>query len=101
MRLYTPLRYPGGKGKIYEDIKKLIVGNSLESKTYVEPFAGSFAIGIGLLSDGIVEKAILNDYDYHIYAFWRSVFFKTNDLIKNVIDLPITVEEWKRQKVKY
>ena len=65
----SPLRYPGGKSKIYEKVKNLIVTNGYQGRTYVEPFAGGFGIGIGLLCEDVVKAAILNDYDSHIYHF--------------------------------
>ena len=40
----SPLRYPGGKTKIYNKVKKLIEHNNWKNTTYVEPFAGGFGI---------------------------------------------------------
>lgn len=97
----SPLRYPGGKSKIYEKVRKLIVANGYESRTYVEPFAGGFSIGIGLLCEGVVKAAILNDYDSHIYHFWYSVLNDTDNLLRLISDKPITIEERERQKLNY
>lgn len=97
----SPLRYPGGKSKIYEKVRNLIVSNGYEDRTYVEPFAGGFGIGIGLLCEGIVEAAILNDYDSHIYHFWYSVLNDTDNLLRLISDTPITIEEREIQKLNY
>lgn len=97
----SPLRYPGGKSKIYEKVKLLIEANDLCNKTYVEPFAGGFGIGIRLLQDNIVQSAVLNDVDIHIYHFWYSVLNCTDNLIKKIVDTPITIEERDRQKKIY
>lgn len=97
----SPLRYPGGKSKIYEKVKNLIKKNMLSNRTYVEPFAGGFGIGIGLLSDNIVQSAVLNDFDSHIYHFWFSVFYHTDELLKKIKDTPITIEEREKQKNIY
>lgn len=97
----SPLRYPGGKSKIYDKIINLIETNALGNKTYVEPFAGGFGIGIGLLCDDMVKTAILNDFDSHIYHFWFSVLYHTDELLKKIIDTPITLEERYRQKAIY
>ena len=94
----SPLRYPGGKSKIYEKVKNLIVKNALGNRTYVEPFAGGFGIGIGLLSENIVQSAVLNDFDSHIYHFWHSVFYNTEGLLKKITDTPITIDERETQK---
>ena len=97
----SPLRYPGGKSKIYNKVKKLIENNALGDRTYVEPFAWGFGLGIALLCDKIVKTAILNDVDAHIYHFWHSVFNQTEDLLKLITDTPVTIEERKKQRVVY
>lgn len=100
-KLFSPLRYPGGKSKIYEKVKTLIEYNAMGNRTYVEPFAGGFGIGIGLLCDNIVQSAILNDVDSHIYHFWHSVFYSTDDLLRKITDTPITIDEREKQKAMY
>lgn len=97
----SPLRYPGGKSKIYHKVKHLIETNSLGDRTYVEPFAGGFGIGIGLLCDNIVQSVILNDFDVHIYHFWYSVLYSTDDLLRKITDTPITIDEREKQKIVY
>ncbi|HVI42570.1 MAG TPA: DNA adenine methylase, partial [Anaerovoracaceae bacterium] len=97
----SPLRYPGGKSKIYGKVKNLIEINALGGRTYVEPFAGGFGIGIALLCDNVVETAVLNDFDAHIYHFWYSVFNHTEELLKMIADTPITIEERDKQKLVY
>ena len=97
----SPLRYPGGKSKIYEKVRNLIIANGYEDRTYVEPFAGGFGIGVGLLCEGVVKSAILNDYDSHIYNFWYSVLYDTDNLLRLISDTPITIEERERQKQNY
>lgn len=97
----SPLRYPGGKSKIYEKVKTLIVTNALGDRTYVEPFAGGFGIGIGLLCDGTVQTAILNDFDVHIYHFWYAILHHTEELVRMIADTPITLEERDKQRNVY
>lgn len=97
----SPLRYPGGKFKIYSKVKNLIEANDLGDMTYVEPFAGGFGIGLGLLSDNVVPTAILNDFDTHIYNFWFAVLYHTDDLMRMIADIPVTIEERERQKAIY
>lgn len=97
----SPLRYPGGKTKIYEKVKGLIEYGKLNSKAYVEPFAGGFGIGLGLLNDGVVETAMINDYDKHIYHFWHAALEQTEKLIELIETTPITIEEREHQKNIY
>lgn len=98
---FSPLRYPGGKNKIYKKVVRLIEKNNLGCRTYVEPFAGGFGIGISLLNEGIVSTAVLNDFDKHIYNFWYSLFNFTEELIKKIFDTPITIDERERQLAIY
>lgn len=100
-KTFSPLRYPGGKYKIYQKVKKLIIANGYGNRIYVEPFAGGFGIGIGLLCEGIVPSVILNDFDSHIYNFWYAVLNDTEDLLRLINDTPITIEERERQKNNY
>ena len=97
----SPLRYPGGKGKLYKKVKSIIEENDLSKKTYVEPFAGGFGIGLKLLDNNVVEKAMLNDYDSHIFNFWYCVLNKTDELCKAINDVNITLDERKKQKETY
>jgi Site-specific DNA methylase len=97
----SPLRYPGGKSKIYDKVKNLIISNGYSNRIYVEPFAGGFGIGIGLLREGVVPFVILNDFDTHIYHFWDAVLNETDNLLRLINDTPITMEERERQKQNY
>jgi DNA adenine methylase len=97
----SPLRYPGGKSKIYGKVKNLIIANGFDNRVYVEPFAGGFGIGIGLLCENVVPSVILNDFDSHIYNFWYSVLNDTDRLLRLIMDTPITIEERERQKQNY
>ena len=101
MRTFTPLRYPGGKAKIYNIVKKIIETNNLANKVYVEPFSGGFGLGLKLLMKGDIHRVIINDYDQHIYAFWKCVFCHTTALISKIETTNITIEEWKKQKNIY
>ncbi|OAJ73632.1 DNA methyltransferase [Brevibacillus sp. SKDU10] len=92
----SPLRYPGGKYKLYRFISKLVENNNCS--TYIEPFAGGSALSLAMLFNGVVKRVIINDYDYSIYCFWDSVINKTDDLIRLIQLTPITLEEWHQQK---
>lgn len=92
----SPLRYPGGKYKIYNYIKQLIEEN--DCHTYIEPFCGGAAIALELLFDGVVKNVIINDYDYTIYCFWDSVLHKTDQLIDMILQTDVTLDEWYKQK---
>lgn len=93
----SPLRYPGGKYKLYRFINRLVANNNCS--TYVEPFAGGSALSLALLFNGVVKRIIINDYDYSIYCFWDSVLNRTDDFIRLIQNTPITIDEWHRQKL--
>ena len=98
MKYYSPLRYPGGKGKLTNYIKLILDKNDLNGGTYIEPFAGGAAVAIALLLDGVVSKIIINDKNKAIYAFWKSVLENTEELCGLIRNTPVNIEEWKRQR---
>ena len=78
---YSPLRYPGGKGKLAQFVASIIKVNRLSDGLYVEPFAGGGAVAWELLLTGIVRRVSINDISYPVYSFWRSVVERTDELI--------------------
>jgi DNA adenine methylase len=95
---FTPLRYPGGKGKLAGYVKRLIKANRLLDGEYVEPYAGGAAIGLELLFHEYVSRIHINDVSRPVYAFWHSVLFRTEEFCRLLTDTPRTVEAWRRQK---
>ena len=97
----SPLRYPGGKGKMYNIVKNIIIKNNLMNCIYVEPFAGGAEIALRLLSENIVSSIIINDYDKSIYSFWYSILNYTNEFIDKINSVDITLEERENQLKVY
>ena len=52
---YSPLRYPGGKGKLAPFMEYMIIQLGHRGGTYIEPFAGGAGIAIELLLNGVVN----------------------------------------------
>lgn len=96
---YSPLRYPGGKGKLAEFMKYMIVQLGHSGGTYIEPFAGGAGIAIELLLRGVVSKIVINDYDKGIWSFWKAVLTETNRFVGELEVVPLTMEEWNRQRM--
>ena len=48
---YSPLRYPGGKGKLAPFMKSIIEITGHVGGTYIEPFAGGAGIALDLLEN--------------------------------------------------
>ncbi len=101
MERITPLRYPGGKTKIYNQIEKIIDTNFTTLPVYVEPFCGGAGLALELLFNKKVDRLILNDYDPAVYSFWYCVLNKEEELINLISKVDVTIEEWKKQKEIY
>lgn len=98
MRYYSPLRYPGGKSSLADFMKGVFIQNNLLDGVYVEPYAGGAAIALELLMLDYVSEIWLNDLDSSIYRFWLSALDNTDQLIELVHTVPLTVDEWRKQK---
>lgn len=95
---FTPLRYPGGKGKLSAFVKRLIATNKLQDGEYIEPFAGGAAVALELLFHEYVTRVHINDLSRPVYAFWHSVLNQTDELCRLIRDTPRTVDAWDVQK---
>lgn len=96
--IYSPLRYPGGKGKLAPFMKVLIEKTGHKGGTYIEPFAGGAGIALDLLENDIVSQIVINDLDKGIYSFWRAILSETDRVVEAVHEVPLSVEEWKKQR---
>lgn len=94
----SPLRYPGGKGKVADFVQKVVEQNDIMDGYYVEPYAGGGAVALELLMRGIVQRVALNDLSIHIHSFWRAVLEEPENLCRLVRDTAINVETWDCQK---
>jgi DNA adenine methylase len=97
-RYKTPLRYPGGKQKLAPFIIEIIRENSLDGGHYVEPYAGGAGVAIELLLNGTVGHIHLNDSCVGVYAFWKSVLSKPEELCRRISSASMSIDEWRRQK---
>jgi DNA adenine methylase len=97
----SPLRYPGGKGALYQRLRGLIRSNDLAGCTYVEPYAGGAGAALGLLATGQVGRIVINDLDPAIAAFWTTLVADPELMIKNIRKAKLDVREWKKQKAIY
>ena len=101
MPFYTPLRYPGGKRRLFSVVTRLLEENNLKSIQYVEPYAGGAAVGLSLLFEEHASVIHLNDLSRPIFAFWHSAINATDDLCERVEASPIDMDEWHRQRSIY
>jgi DNA adenine methylase len=92
--MQSPLRYPGGKSDFVATVDKILRATNLNGMPLCEPYAGSAAVSLGLLSAGTVKNATILERDPLLFSFWKCVFEKTDELVTRFKDLPITLETW-------
>lgn len=97
-RVYTPLRYPGGKAKLANFIKLVMQENDLVDGHYAEPYAGGGGIAIELLLQGYADTIHINDIDPGVHAFWNAVLNDTDHLCKRISSVCLSIPTWKRQR---
>lgn len=97
-RYPSPLRYPGGKGKVANFLKLMFLENDLLGSEYVELYAGGASVALSLLYEDFASHVHINDINRSIYAFWSIVLNDPEGLCRAITDTSVTIEEWKRQK---
>lgn len=94
----SPLRYPGGKGMLTNFMKLVVSHNDLLDGHYGEIYAGGAGIAWPLLFEEYVRHVHINDLNKPVFAFWKCVLEKTDELCGFIHDTPVTIKEWIRQK---
>jgi DNA adenine methylase len=93
-KLYTPLRYPGGKARFAPFIAEMMHINGLHGGHYLEPYAGGAGVALELLFHGHACHVHINDLDPAINAFWVAVTRHPDDLLRLLRDTPVNMEQW-------
>jgi DNA adenine methylase len=94
-KLFSPLRYPGGKSNLVEYVSKLLESNGLTGCDFYEPYVGGASLSLALLSTNLINRAIWVEKDPLIYSFWYCVLNIPNDLCRAIIKTKVTIETWK------
>lgn len=94
---YSPLRYPGGKGKLASFMEYMIDQLGHRGGTYIEPFAGGAGIAMELLLRNVISRIVINDYDKAVWSFWKAILTETDRFIEEIRTVPLTVDEWQKQ----
>lgn len=90
----SPLRYPGGKARVAPYLAELISAQLPRPSTYAEPFAGGAGAALRLMVDEVVRKIRINDLSPGIAAFWRCVFYHTDDFARQIDSAQVDIERW-------
>lgn len=98
---HTPLRYPGGKQKLFPLVQGIVRANGLEGCQYAEPFAGGAGVALGLLYQGLAAEVFLNDLDNAVFAFWSCALHETEALVRRIADAPVTMSTWEACRRTY
>lgn len=93
-KLYTPLRYPGGKARFAPFIAEVMTTNGLAGGHYLEPYAGGAGVALELLFHGYASHVHINDLDPAINAFWVAVTKHPEEILRLLRDTPVTMEQW-------
>lgn len=98
MAFYSPLRYPGGKGKLAPFIGDALTANGLTNKRYVEFYAGGAGIALYLLRNRLAREVLINDLDERIYSFWYAILNYSSRFLKEINACQVNMEAWHRHK---
>lgn len=100
-RCTSPLRYPGGKTCLYDLTARILRLNRLDRAHYAEPYAGGSGLALALLFGGHVSDIHLNDVDRSVWAFWQAVLHDTDRLVALIMDTPVNIDQWHKQRQIY
>ena len=95
---HSPLRYPGGKGKLAPYFQLLMKYNLLSGGHYVEPYAGGSSVALSLLFDEFASEIHINDYDYRVFCFWFCCLNLNEQLVDLIRETPVTMDVWYKQR---
>lgn len=93
-KLYTPLRYPGGKARFAPFIAQVMEANGLTTGHYLEPYAGGAGVALELLYHGHASHVHINDLDPAVHSFWVAVTKEPDEVLKLLYDTPVTMDQW-------
>ncbi|MFM7459624.1 MAG: DNA adenine methylase, partial [Burkholderiales bacterium] len=93
-KLYSPLRYPGGKARFAPFVAELLRLNRLDGGHYLEPYAGGAGVALELLFHDHVSDVHINDADPALYDFWWAVKNCPGEMIDLVMSQQVSMDAW-------
>jgi DNA adenine methylase len=75
-----------------------LVANELRPGLFVEPFAGGASVSLELLHGGLVDRISISDSDPMVAAFWTTVFEDTEWLCRQIENITVDLDTWRRIK---
>lgn len=98
---YTPVRYPGGKTKLYPEIKSILEANNLIGHAYAELFAGGAGLAIKLLLKNDVKSIVINDFDPAVFCMWDVIVNHSEELCNFIENAPLNIPTWRSMRAVY
>lgn len=95
---YSPLRYPGGKGRISPWFVELMRRNNISGGSYIEPYAGGSGVALHLIIKGYVNHIHINDNDIYVYDFWHEVLNNSSKFCQWIQSIDISMSTWEHAR---
>lgn len=70
---YSPLRYPGGKSRLYPLISQWLGSADERPALLIEPFAGAAHVSLAAAIEQMVDKALIVELDGAVAAVWKTI----------------------------
>lgn len=90
----TPFRYPGSKSSFASTVKSYVLHNDLQGCKIIEPYAGSAAVTLALVSEEICSSAVLGERDPLMFSFWKVALQQPDALINKIREADVSLERW-------
>lgn len=75
--------FSGSKRYSYSTVKEIVQNKGY--RTTYEPFGGSAVLSVNLYNDGLIDKALINDYD-HLFDIYPAYLDKKDEIIQKCLD---------------
>ncbi len=95
-RWLSPLRYPGGKGRMAPALADLFQAQFglMNVEIWIEPFAGGAGAGLRLLEQGVVDEIWLVEKNPALAALWRTIVQNGEELAARVGSCQPDMSTW-------
>lgn len=97
-RYRTPLRYPGGKQRLWQFVAEILKTNALDGGHYAEAYAGGAGVAMELLLRDLVDVVHLNDSSKAVHSFWYAILHHTDQFCERIEHVALTIDEWSTQR---
>lgn len=91
-------RYPGGKGKIIDNILPHLKVYETMDLEYREPFFGGGSVGLNVIDKRFANKIWINDKDIGVACLWTCVMSYPKELKKMVMDFQPSIKSFDKYK---